>query len=176
MPNGWSRPEANTSLLLGLAAPSAARRTRIRPGSDSAMKMSPFGATRTTRGSRSLETNSSTSKPGGTFGVAEIGFANTWGKFDADRGAYGGGGAGGFGRNKGGTRGPKPKARPPDKKRPRANKRGGERETQDTTKNSTQVASAAVTAAAIIPRGMPDDWHSKSPRRMAVMNRVAVSM
>jgi hypothetical protein len=47
MPNGWSRPEAKTSLLLGLAAPSAARRTRIYPGSDSAMKMSPFGATRT---------------------------------------------------------------------------------------------------------------------------------
>jgi len=38
MPNGWSRPEANTSLRLGLAAPSAARRTRIRPGSDSARR------------------------------------------------------------------------------------------------------------------------------------------
>jgi len=49
MPNGWSRPEAKTSLLLVLAAPSAARRTRIRPGSDSATKMSPFGATRTVR-------------------------------------------------------------------------------------------------------------------------------
>src|SRR5947199_9660015 len=91
MPNGWSRPEANTSLLLGLAAPSAARRTRMRPGSDSAMKMSPLGATRTVRGSRRLEANSSTSKPGGTFGGAETGLAITRGGFDADRVAYGGG-------------------------------------------------------------------------------------
>ena len=85
MPNGWSRPEANTSLLLGLAAPSAARRTRIRPGSDSAMKMSPFGATRTVRGSRRLEANSSTWKPGGTLGAAETDFATTRGEFDADQ-------------------------------------------------------------------------------------------
>src|SRR5438128_1479644 len=91
MPNGWSRPEANTSLLLGLAAPSAARRTRMRPGSDSAMKMSPLGATRTVRGSRRLEANSSTWKPGGTFGTAETGLAITRGGFDADRVAYGGG-------------------------------------------------------------------------------------
>src|SRR5258707_4974981 len=90
MPNGWSRPEANTSLLLGLAAPSAARRTRIRPGSDSVMKMSPFGATRTVRGSRRLEANSSTWKPGGTFGAAKTGFAITRGGFDADRVAYDG--------------------------------------------------------------------------------------
>src|SRR5262245_48671365 len=89
MPNGWSRPEAKTSLLLGLAAPSAARRTRIRPGSDSATKMSPFGATRTVRGSRRLEANSSTWKPGGTLGAAETGFATTRGGFDADRVAYG---------------------------------------------------------------------------------------
>src|SRR5258705_11377805 len=91
MPNGWSRPEANTSLLLGLAAPSAARRTRMRPGSDSAMKMSPLGATRTVRGSRRLEANSSTWKPGGTFGTAETGLAITRGGFDADPVAYGGG-------------------------------------------------------------------------------------
>src|ERR1700745_2491224 len=91
MPNGWSRPAEKTSLLLGLAAPSAARRTRIRPGSDSAMKMSPFGATRTVRGSRRLEANSSTWKPGGTFGAAETGFAITRGGFDADWVAYGGG-------------------------------------------------------------------------------------
>src|SRR2546427_6126521 len=102
MPNGWSRPEAKTSLLLGLAAPSAARRIRIRPGSDSAIKMSPFGATRTVRGSRRLEANSSTWKPGGTFGVAEAGFAITRGGFDADRVAYGGGRAGGFCPNQGG--------------------------------------------------------------------------
>ena len=77
MPNGWSRPEAKTSSLSGFAAPSAARRTQIRPGSDSAMKMSPFGATRTARGSRRLEANNSTPKLGGTLGAAEAGFATT---------------------------------------------------------------------------------------------------
>src|ERR1700758_5723341 len=98
MPNGWSRPEANTSLLLGLAAPSVARNTRIRPGSDSAMKMSPFGATRIVRGSWRLVTNSSTWKPGGTFGAAEAGFAITRGGFDAARVAFGGGRSGVLGR------------------------------------------------------------------------------
>src|SRR5262245_24892908 len=91
MPNGWSRPEANTSLLLGLAAPSAARRTRIRPGSDSAMKMSPFGATRTVRGARRLEADSSTWETGGTLGTAETGLGTTRAGFDADRVVYGGG-------------------------------------------------------------------------------------
>src|SRR5258708_9051249 len=100
IPNGWSRPEANTSLLLALPAPSA-RRIRIRPGSDSAMKMSPFGATRTVRGSRRLEANSSTWKPGGTFGEAETGFAITRAGFDADRVAYGGGRPGVFCRAQG---------------------------------------------------------------------------
>jgi len=37
------------------------------------MKMSPFGATRTVRGSRRSEANSSTWNPGGTFGAAETG-------------------------------------------------------------------------------------------------------
>src|SRR5262249_60861710 len=101
MPNGSSRPDAKTSLLLGFAAPSAARRTRIRPGSDSAMKMSPFGATRSTRGSRRSVANSSTWKPGGTFGTAEAGFAITRGGFDADRVAYGGGRPGVRGRTQG---------------------------------------------------------------------------
>jgi hypothetical protein len=85
MPNGSTRPEANTSSLLGLSAPSAARSTRMRPGSDSATKMSPFGATRRTRGSRRLAANISTWKPGGTFGAAAAGFAITRGAFDADR-------------------------------------------------------------------------------------------
>src|SRR5215471_6138627 len=91
MPNGWSRPEANTSLLMGLAASSAARRTRIRPGSDSAMKMSPFGATRTVRGSWRLAANSSTWKPGGSLGGAETGCGNALGELDADRVAHDGG-------------------------------------------------------------------------------------
>src|SRR5258705_180952 len=89
MPNGWSRPDANTSLLLGLAAPSAARMTRIRPGSDSAIKMSPFGATRIVRGSWRLDANSLTWNPGGTCGVAAIGLPITRGGFEAGRVAYG---------------------------------------------------------------------------------------
>src|SRR5262245_64700418 len=55
------------------------------------MKMSPFGATRTMRGSRRLAANSSTWKPGGTLGAAETGFGTTRGGFDADRVAYCGG-------------------------------------------------------------------------------------
>src|SRR5262249_60969751 len=116
MPKGWARPEATTSLLLGLAAPSAARRTRIRPDSDSAMKISPFGATRTMRGSRGLEANSSTSKPGSTLGTAETGFAITRGGFDADRVAYGGGGWAVPRRSKGASAGQPPHAAPPTKK------------------------------------------------------------
>src|SRR5258708_37650104 len=108
MPTGWSRPEATRSLLVGLAAPSAARRPRMRPGSDSAMKMSPLGATRTVRGSRRLEANSSTWKPGGTFGTAETGLAITRGGFDADRVAYGGGRAVIFRRSQGASVGQSP--------------------------------------------------------------------
>src|ERR1700739_1822311 len=124
MPNGWARPEGNHSLLLGLAAPSATRRTRIRPGSDSAMKMSPFGATRTMRGSWRLETNSSTSKPGGTFGVAEAGFAITRGGFDADRVAYGGGRSVIFRRTQGASVRESPNAALPTNSSPRESEAG----------------------------------------------------
>src|SRR5262249_57403471 len=118
MPNGWSRPEANTSLLMGLDAPSAARRTRTHPGSDSATKMSPFGATRTVRGSRRLAANGSTWKPGGTLGAAETGFGTTRGGFDADRVAYGGGRAGGFRRTQRASGGQSPNAALPAYKSP----------------------------------------------------------
>src|SRR5262245_63844758 len=124
MPNGWSRPEANMSLLLGLAAPSAARRTRIRPGSDSAMKMSLFGATRTVRGSRRLEANSSTWKPGGTLGAAEAGFAITRGGFDADRVAYGGGRSVILRRTKGASVRQSPNAALPTNSSPRESEAG----------------------------------------------------
>src|SRR5215510_12140911 len=151
MPNGWSRPEANTSLLLGLAAPSAARRTRIRPGSDSAMKISPLGATRTVRGSRRLEANSSTWKPGGTLGAAEAGFAITRGGFDADRVAYGGGRSVILRRTKGASVRQSPNAALPTNSSPRESEAG--RAKTAGAKNSTQIASAAVTAAAMIPAG-----------------------
>src|SRR6516165_1993171 len=123
MPNGWSRPEANTSLLLGLAAPSAARRTRIRPGSDSATNMSPFGATRTVRGSRRLEANSSTRKPGGTLGAA-TGFAITRGGFDADRVAYGAGRSVILRRTKGASVRQSPNAALPTNSSPRESEAG----------------------------------------------------
>jgi hypothetical protein len=74
------------------------------------MKMSPFGATRTVRGSRRLDANSSTWNPGGTFGAAEIGFAITRGGFDADRVAYGGGSAVILRRTKGASVRQSPKA------------------------------------------------------------------
>src|SRR5215471_7463429 len=140
MPNGCRRPEANTSLVLGVDAPSAARSTRIRPGSDSAMKMSPFGAIRTTRGSLRLEANSSTWKPGGTFGAAEAGFAITRGKFDAERVAYGGGSAVILRRTKGASVRQSPNAAFPTNSSPSdsaagcANTLGAE--------NSTQAANA----------------------------------
>src|SRR5438128_12481922 len=141
MPNGWSRPEANTSLLLGLAAPSAARRIRIRPGSDSAIKMSPFGATRTVRGSRRLEANSSTWKPGGTFGVAEAGFAITRGGFDADRVAYGGGRSVILRRTKGASVRQSPNAALPTNSSPRESEAGWAN--PGGAKNTDQLANAA---------------------------------
>src|SRR5215472_12551224 len=99
MPKGWSRPEANTSLMLGLAAPSAARRTRIRPGSDSAMKMSPLGA-------------------------AETGFGTTRGGFDADRVAYGGGRSMILRRTKGASVRQSPNAALPTNSSPRESEAG----------------------------------------------------
>src|SRR2546425_1756216 len=145
MPNGWSRPEANTSLLVGLAASSAARRTRICPGSDSAMKMSPFGATRTVRGSRRLEAKSSTWKPGGTFGEAETGFAITRGGFDADRVAYGGGRSGIFRRTKGASVRQSPNAALPTNSSPRESEAGlggtgGAKKTKPTARTAPAAA------------------------------------
>src|SRR5262249_40819973 len=96
----------------------------MRPGSDSAMKMSPFGATRTTRGSRRLEANSSAWEPGGTFGVAEGGLAITRGKFDADRVAYGAGSSVILRRTKGASVRQSPNAACPTNSSPRASEAG----------------------------------------------------
>src|SRR5262249_61983141 len=151
MPNGWSRPEANTSLLLGLAAPSAARRTRIRPGSDSAAKMSPFGATRTVRGSRRLEANSSTWKPGGTLGAAETGFATTRGGFDADRVAYGWGRSVILRRTKGGSGRQSPNAALPTNSSPRGTEAGWAK--TGGPKNNPQGARATANTPTPLRRG-----------------------
>src|SRR6516162_7266800 len=124
MPNGWSRPEAKTLLLLGVAAPSTARRTRIRPGSDSATKMSPFGATRIVRGSWRSEAKSSTWKPGGTLGATETGFGITRGGFDADRVAYGGGRSVILRRTKGASVRQSPNAALPTNSSPRESEAG----------------------------------------------------
>src|SRR4030095_5520358 len=163
MPNGWSRPEANTSLLLGLAAPSAARRTRIRPGSDAATKMSPFGATRTVRGSRRSEANSSTWKPGGTFGAAETGFAITRGGFDTDRVVYGGGRSVILRRTNGASVRQSPNAALPTNNCPQESEAGCAKTAG--AKGSTQVASAAIMAAAKLERGMLGDQYPKAPLR-----------
>src|SRR6266536_4400958 len=88
MPNGLSRPEAKILASRGLASLSLARRTRIRPGSDSATKRSPLGATTSARGSLRSEAKRSTSKPGGTLGEA-AGRATMRGKLFADRVANG---------------------------------------------------------------------------------------
>src|SRR6266545_1504209 len=155
MPNGWSRPEANTSLLLGLAAPSAARRTRIRPGSDSAMKMS-------------------------TFGPAETGLAITRAGFDADRVAYGGGRSVILRRTKGASVRQSPNAALPANSSPRESEARCAKTAG--AKDSTQVASAAVTAQAMMPRGLFGHLHPKAPLRsvlvtgMAAMNCLAVSI
>jgi hypothetical protein len=88
MPNGLSKPDANIRASRGLASLSLARRTRIRPGSDSATKRSPLGATTSARGSLRSEAKSSAWKPGGTFGKA-AGRATIRGKLFADRVANG---------------------------------------------------------------------------------------
>src|SRR5260221_2404610 len=100
MPKRSFRLEGNTALVSGFDAPSAARSTRTRPGSDSATKMSPFGATRTVRGSRRLEANNSAWKPGGTFGAADAGLAIRRGGLDAERVAEGRGSSVNLGRTK----------------------------------------------------------------------------
>ena len=53
------------------------------------MKMSPFGAVRTSRGFCSAVANSFTVNPGGTAGAAFVGADTTCGPLPADRVAYG---------------------------------------------------------------------------------------
>src|SRR5262249_24143704 len=116
------------------------------------MKMSPFGATRTMRGSRRLEANSSTWKPGGTLGAAETGFGTTRGGFDADRVAYGEGRSVILRRTKGASVRQSPNAALPTNSSPRESEAGWA-ETAG-AKKSTQGARNAGAAAAMIPRGM----------------------
>ena len=158
MPNGWSRPDAKTSLLLGFAAPSVARRTRIRPGSDSAMKMSPFGATRTVRGSRRSEANSSTWNPGGTFGAAETGLAMTRGGFATDRVAYSGGSSVILRRTRGASVRQSPNAALPTNSSPR----GSDCAKTAGAKDRPHVANAAMMAASMMPRRMLGEEHPKA--------------
>src|SRR5207247_10899937 len=89
------------------------------------MKVSPFGPTRTVAGSRRLEANSSTWKPGGTFGAAETGFAITRGGFDADWVAYDGGRSVILRRTKGASVRQSPNAALPVNSSPRESEAGG---------------------------------------------------
>jgi len=91
MPNGLSRPEANTLNSEGFAAPLEARIARTRFPSLSATKISPFGAVRTTRGPVKPEANNSAVKPRGTFGDALSGRFATIGKLVAAAVAFGAG-------------------------------------------------------------------------------------
>jgi hypothetical protein len=77
IPNGSLRPLAKIWFLDGFEAPSAARNTRMSPASVSATKISPFGATRSTRGLFRPSANKSILKPSGTFGTAERGRGTT---------------------------------------------------------------------------------------------------
>src|SRR5262249_7050206 len=136
--------------------------------------------TRTVRGSRRLEANSSTWKPGGTLGAAETGFGTTRGGFDADRVAYGGGRAGILRRTQGASGRQSPNAAFATNSSPRVSDAGCEKTVG--ANHSAQVASAAVTTTAMIRRGMLGNQHPKAPLRPAlltavnVMNCLAVSI
>src|SRR5215831_17794549 len=67
------------------------RSMRMRPAEDSAMKTSPLGAIRMTRGSCRAEITRLARKPGGTFGAAEAGFGTIREKLNAERVACGAG-------------------------------------------------------------------------------------
>jgi hypothetical protein len=79
MPNGPRRPSAKIAFSDGALAPSAARSTRTRPAPVSATKMSPFGATRSSRGPAKPEANCCTVKPAGTDRTAPAGRATFMG-------------------------------------------------------------------------------------------------
>jgi hypothetical protein len=82
---------AKTVEVAALAAPSAALSTVTRPATLSATKTSPFGATRTTRGSLRPEANKLTAKPSSAFGQAPSGRATTHDGLAAERDAPGAG-------------------------------------------------------------------------------------
>src|SRR6185437_1313379 len=82
-PERRAKTAGNISLVAGFAAPSAARRTRIRPARVSATKISPLGATRMMRGPLRPSANNSILKPGGACGAASAGRATTRDMFAA---------------------------------------------------------------------------------------------
>ena len=84
MPNGRSRPAANTWFSDGMSAPSAARITRMRFTRVSAMKISPLGATRSRRGPDKPVASCRTVKPGGTDNTAFAGRLITRGPLPDD--------------------------------------------------------------------------------------------
>ena len=91
MPNGPSSPSAKIRFSDGASAPSAARRTRILPDLVSAMKTSPFGAVRRSRGPESPEAKSLTENPDGTERAAPAGLSTVEGPFPAEPVAKGAG-------------------------------------------------------------------------------------
>ena len=84
MPNGSLSPPAKISFALGVAAPSAARNTRIWPLPVSATKISPFGATLSRRGSLRPSATRSILKPGGTCSETPAGRGTTRAPQEAD--------------------------------------------------------------------------------------------
>src|SRR6185503_4870876 len=91
MPKGRVSPVANSVALATLAPSADGLSTLMRPCPDSAMKMSPFGATRITRGPSTSRVKTSILNPGGSFNEASPGFATTAGKSRAEGVANGAG-------------------------------------------------------------------------------------
>src|SRR4051812_30276445 len=91
MPNGWRRPDANSSTRSGPASRSAPRTTLTRPAADSTTNTSPLGAVRIMRGSLTLVVSRSTTKPSGTRGSAPAGRRTIAAPLSADGVAYGAG-------------------------------------------------------------------------------------
>src|SRR6185436_13783334 len=91
MPNGRVNPVAYTVELATVAPSADGFSTLMRPCPDSATKMSPFGATRMTRGPSTSRVNTSILNPGGSFSVASPGFGWMAGKSRAEAVANGAG-------------------------------------------------------------------------------------
>src|SRR6185503_12019680 len=84
MPNGRVSPVANSVALATLAPSADGLSTLMRPCPDSATKMSPFGATRITRGPSTSRVKTSILNPCGSFNDASPGFATMAGNSRAE--------------------------------------------------------------------------------------------